>query len=356
MTSFIRSLRQKTAMVILFLGIGLAFWSNANSAEIITGAGATFPYPIYSKWAHSYAKETGIKLNYQSIGSGGGIRQIKARAVDFGASDAPLNANELNEAGLLQFPMVIGGVVPVVNIKGIGSNVLKLDGETLALIFLGAIKYWDDPRIKQLNQGIKLPHLKIYVVHRSDGSGTTWIFSKYLSSMSPKWQEKVGVGKALKWPTGVGGKGNEGVAAYVKRLKGSIGYVEFAYAKQNNLTSVLLKNKDGNFVSPTIDSFQAAAKNADWINTPGMAVVLVNQPGKNSWPITGASFILIYKEQKDKNRAITMLKFFDWCYKNGTEMARDLLYVPMPLKVVQIVEQMWAKEITVNGEPIWPSH
>ncbi|OCC16123.1 Phosphate ABC transporter, periplasmic phosphate-binding protein PstS [Dissulfuribacter thermophilus] len=346
-------MKSSVRLTLLLFCLGMLLSSNALSSNIITGAGATFPYPLYSKWAHTYARETGIRLNYQSIGSGGGIRQIKAHAVDFGASDAPLEAKELVSSGLIQFPMIIGGVVPVVNIKGLKGNNIKLDGETLAQIFLGEIRYWDHPKIKGLNHGLNLPHLKIYVVHRSDGSGTTWIFSKYLASVSPQWQKKVGFGKALRWPTGIGGKGNEGVAAYVKRLKGAIGYIEFAYAKQNHLTPVLLKNKDGNFVVPSIETFQAAAQNADWLNTPGMGVILVNQPGKNSWPITGASFILIHKVQKDKEKALTMLKFFDWCFKHGQQMAKDLLYVPIPENVVQIVEKMWAREILVNGQPIW---
>ena len=336
-----------------FLIVG-SLAQDSTAGKIITGAGATFPYPIYSKWAYAYAKETGVKLNYQSIGSGGGIRQIKAKAVDFGASDAPMDPKELESHGLIQFPMIIGGVVPVFNVKEIAGNQLKLDGSTLADIFLGKIKYWDAPEIKRLNPGLKLPHKKIYVVHRSDGSGTTWIFSKYLCEVSLEWKKQVGFGKALKWPTGVGGKGNEGVAAYVKRINGAIGYVEFAYAKQNRLAYVLLKNISGQFVAPSIHSFQAAVAGADWSNTPGMAVVLVNQPGRDAWPISGASFILLYKEQKDRDNVLTMLRFFDWCYKNGAAMAEKLLYVPIPDKVVQTVEDLWSKEIRVNGSPIWP--
>ena len=349
--SFMRSVTTIYVVAVIAIALGA---HPSLAGNIITGAGATFPYPIYSKWAHSYAKESGVRLNYQSIGSGGGIRQIKAGAVDFGASDAPLDAEELEASGLIQFPMVIGGVVPVVNIPGIGANQLRLDGPTLAAIFLGKIKYWDDPQVKGLNQGLKLPHIKIYVVHRSDGSGTTWIFSKYLCGVSPEWQRRVGFGKALKWPTGIGGKGNEGVSAYIKRLKGAIGYVEFAYAKQNRLASVMLKNMEGKFAAPSIESFQAAAAGADWANTPGMAVVLVNQPGNNTWPITGASFILLHKKQHDKDKTLKMLHFFDWCFRHGKEMAESLLYVPLPDKVVQVVEDLWAKEIRVNGEPVWP--
>lgn len=331
-----------------------SFVETAWAAKIINGAGATFPYPIYSKWAHAYAKETGVRLNYQSIGSGGGIRQIKARTVDFGASDAPLSLSELEKAGLVQFPMIIGGIVPVVNLKGIDASKLKLDGKTLADIFLGKVRYWDNQAIKALNQGLNLPHLRITVVHRSDGSGTTWIFSNYLASVSNEWKRKVGAAKALHWPTGVGGKGNEGVAAYVKRIKGAIGYVEFAYAKQNHLSTALLKNRDGQFVSASIKSFQDAAIGADWKHTPGMAVVLVNQLGKSSWPITGASFILMYKKQRNPETAKEVLNFFHHCLTKGQDMAKELLYVPLPDPVAKIVEELWAKEIKYNGKPIWP--
>ncbi len=339
--------------IAIVIGVFLSF-GQADASKIINGAGATFPYPIYSKWAHAYAKETGIRLNYQSIGSGGGIRQIKAKTVDFGASDAPLPAEELSKAGLVQFPMIIGGVVPVVNLKIPGSARLKLDGKTMADIFLGKVRYWDHQVIRSLNPDIKLPHLRITVVHRSDGSGTTWIFSQYLAAVSDEWRKRVGAGKALRWPTGVGGKGNEGVAAYVKRIKGAIGYVEFAYAEQNHLVTISLKNRDGKFVAPSIESFQAAAAGADWANTPGMAVVLVNQPGASAWPITGASFILMYKEQHDLDTAKEVLKFFHWCLTKGQDMAKALLYVPLPDQVVKIVESLWAKEIRYKGQPIWP--
>ncbi len=326
----------------------------AIGGKIISGAGATFPYPVYSKWAYAYSKLTGIRINYQSIGSGGGIRQIKAKTVDFGASDAPLEAAELEKAGLVQFPMIIGGVVPVINLKEIGENTLKLDGNTLADIFMGKVQKWNDPRIVEMNPGVKLPNRRIRVIHRSDGSGTTWIFSKYLSTVSEEWAQKVGAGKALKWPTGYGGKGNEGVAAYVRSVKGAIGYVEYAYAIQIKLKPIALKNKEGNFILPSIESFQASAANADWAGTPGMAVVLVNQPGKNTWPITGASFILMHKIQKDPETARITLDFFHWCYTNGADMALKLHYVPLPMKVVNIVEELWAKEIkTVDGKPIW---
>ncbi len=336
---------------LLFLCLALPFRTEAS--EIINGAGATFPYPIYAKWAYAYAKETGVRLNYQSIGSGGGIRQIKARTVDFGASDAPMKADELEKYGLIQFPMIMGGVVPVINLKHVTANEIRLDANALADIFLGKIKKWDDPRIKSLNPEVELPATDITVVHRSDGSGTTWIFTHYLAAVNPEWAKTVGAGKAVKWPIGLGGKGNEGVAAYVKRVVGSIGYVEYAYAIQNHLTTLRLKNRSGNFVIPTDTTFQAAAAGANWENTPGMAVVLVNQPGENAWPITGASFILMYKNQKDKETALRTLKFFDWCYRNGTEMAKKLFYVPIPGSVYEFVEMTWAKEIKHGDQPIW---
>jgi len=343
------------SFLVFILAVGCILFPvlTAHAGKIISGAGATFPYPLYSKWAYIYAKKTGIRLNYQSIGSGGGIRQIKAKTVDFGASDAPMDPGELKEYGLFQFPMVIGGVVPVINLKGVASNTLRLDGETLADMFLGKIHYWNDARIKRLNPGLSLPSTSITVVHRSDGSGTTWIFSHYLAAKSHEWQKRVGAGKALDWPAGLGGKGNEGVAAYVKRIKGAIGYVELAYAKQNRLTTILLKDKYGRFVAPTMKTFQAASEGADWEGVPGMAVVLVDQPGEDSWPITGASFIIMYKNQTDRNRVLTILNFFDWCLRHGQSVANELFYVPLPVKVVDIVEREWAKEIRVNGKPVW---
>jgi phosphate transport system substrate-binding protein len=325
-----------------------------SADQVINGAGATFPYPIYSQWAYKYNQLTGVRLNYQSIGSGGGIQQIKSKTVDFGASDAPLKIEELNAHGLTQFPMVMGGVVPVINVKGIQPGQLKLDGATLADIFLGKITQWNDPAIQALNPEIKLPNRAIAVVRRSDGSGTTWVFTHYLAAVSPEWKEKVGADKAVAWPVGNGGKGNEGVAAYVQQLEGSIGYVEYAYALQNQMTYVLLKNRDGNFVAPTKETFSAAAANADWKNSPGYYVVLVDQPGKDSWPITGASFIIVYKEQTNAGIAKAMLNFFDWCFKHGAEMAESLDYVPMPLNVVELVETTWKNEIRANGKPVWP--
>ncbi|MEW5800768.1 MAG: phosphate ABC transporter substrate-binding protein PstS [bacterium] len=320
----------------------------------INGAGASFPYPVYSQWAHKYGKVSDIQLNYQSIGSGGGIAQIKARTVDFGASDAPMRKEELDESGLLQFPMVMGGVVPVVNIKGVKAGNLRLTPQLLSDIFLGKITNWNDQAVKKANPDLKLPDKAITVVHRADGSGTTWIFTNYLDKVSAEWHEKVGTDKAVSWPVGVGGKGNEGVAAYVQRIDGSIGYVEFAYALENSMSHVLLKNRAGKFVEPTIDTFQAAAANADWEHAPGFYLVLTDQSGESSWPITGASFILLYREQKDAKKAKAMLKFFDWCYQNGVKEAKDLQYVPMPQNVVKLVEDAWSREIKAGDKSVWP--
>ena len=327
--------------------------NNEKSSVTINGAGATFPYPIYSQWASKYHNLSGLKLNYQSIGSGGGIAQIKAKTVDFGASDAPLTADELNESGLIQFPMVIGGVVPVFHIKGVPYAIFKLTPDLLARIFLGKIKKWNDPAIKALNPDLNLPDLGITVVHRADGSGTTWIFTSYLAKVSPEWQSKVGVGKVVNWPVGVGGKGNEGISAYVQQIEGAIGYVEYAYAAQVLMSYTLLQNRDGAFVAPTIETFKAAAANADWKNAPGYYMVLVDQPGKDSWPITGASFILIQKNQPDPAKARAMLGFFDWCYKHGANVAKSLYYVPMPMNVVDMVEETWSDEVKSDGRAVW---
>ncbi len=349
--SLAKTMAAGAAVVSFALGAQSAVAAQPDS---ISGAGATFPYPVYAKWADAYAKQTGVKMNYQSIGSGGGIKQIKAKTVDFGASDAPLKAEELKQAGLMQFPMIMGGVVPVVHIEGIGPGDLHLPNEVMADIFLGQIKKWNDPKIQQANPGLKLPSKRITVVHRSDGSGTTWIFTNYLSKVSPTWKSKVGNAKAVSWPAGVGGKGNEGVASYVKRINGAIGYVEYAYALQNHMSHVKLRNQAGNYVEPNSKTFQAAAANADWSNAPGFYMVLTNQPGADSWPITGASFILVYKHQQKPQTAAAVLKFFDWAYHNGDQMAEKLDYVPMPKKVVQLVEKTWQQEITgPNGQPIW---
>ena len=339
------------AAALLLAGVGVA-----QAGTTINGAGATFPFPIYGKWAHSYNKETGVKLNYQSIGSGGGIKQIKAKTVDFGASDKPLKPKELNKYGLIQFPMIMGGVVPVVHIEGINADQLKLTGEVLADIFLGKISNWNDPRITALNEGLALPNQAITVVHRADGSGTTWIFTNYLTKVSTDWAGTVGNAKAVSWPAGIGGKGNEGVAAFVKKMKGAIGYVEYAYALQNKMANVLLKNRDGHFVAPTSENFQAAAAGADWANSEGYYVVLTDQPGAHSWPITGASFILIYKKQRKPEQAQAVMSFFDWCYRNGGVSALKLDYVPMPQAVADMVRATWSAKIKDrDGKPLWPA-
>ena len=325
------------------LGIALAAATSSVQAVDITGAGATFPYPIYAKWAEAYKAKTGGGMNYQSIGSGGGIAQIKAKTVDFGASDMPLKAEDLQAAGLTQFPAIIGGVVPVVNIDGIAAGALKLTGPVLADIYLGRIKKWNEKAIADLNSGVKLPDEPIAVVRRSDGSGTTFIWTDYLSKVSDEWKTKVGSSTAVSWPEGVGGKGNEGVAAYVQRIKGSIGYVEYAYAKQNKMTYALLKNKDGNFVPPDADNFKAAAAGADWSRT--FFQMLTDQPGKEAWPISGATFILVYKAPEKPVNVANALKFFDWAYANGDKMADDLEYVPLPAAVKDLVRKSWATNV-----------
>ena len=332
-----------TRIKSFFAAAALAFGVTAQAVDI-TGAGATFPYPIYAKWAEAYKQKTGVGMNYQSIGSGGGIAQIKAKTVDFGASDMPLKPEDLHAAGLTQFPAIIGGVVPVVNIDGIASGSLKFTGPVLADIYLGKIKKWNEKPIADLNPGIKLPDDPITVVRRSDGSGTSFIWTDYLSKVSPEWKEKVGASTAVAWPEGVGGKGNEGVSAYVQRIKGSIGYVEYAYAKKNKMNVGSVQNKDGAFVKPEDATFQAAAAYADW-KAPGMYQILTNQPGKNTWPITGASFILMHTKQDKPQNAAEVLKFFAWAYKNGGKLAEELDYVPMPDSVAQLVEAAWKTDI-----------
>jgi len=326
-------------------GIAAALSTLPVAAADISGAGATFPYPIYAKWADAYKKETGIGLNYQSIGSGGGIKQIQAKTVTFGASDQPLKPEELNKAGLVQFPTVIGGDVPVVNLEGIKSGALVLDGDTLAKIFLGEITTWNDSAIAKLNPTAKLPAQPIVVVHRSDGSGTTFIFTDYLSKVSAKWKSDVGANASVEWPTGIGAKGNEGVANNVANTKGAIGYVEYAYAKQNDLTTVNMINKDRKTVAPNAAAFQAAAANADWEKAEGYYVILTDQPGATSWPIAGATFILIHKQPQDPVAAAEALKFFAWAYAKGGKMAEELDYVPMPAKVVDQIKKVWASQI-----------
>ena len=311
------------------------------AAADITGAGATFPYPIYAKWADAYKKSTGTGLNYQSIGSGGGIKQITAKTVDFGASDMPLKPEDLQKNGLMQFPTVMGGVVPVYNIKGVASGALTLTPKQLADIYLGKITKWNDPSLASGNKGVKLPDQAISVVHRSDGSGTTFIFTNYLSKVSPDWKAAVSEGTSVRWPTGVGGKGNEGVANYVGRIDGAIGYVESAYAKQNKLAVAKLVNRDGQVVAATPETVMAAAAGADWSEAPGMYMILTDAPGKNAWPIAGATFILMHVTQAKAENAREVLKFFDWAYQNGDKMASDLDYIPMPDSVVAIIKSNW---------------
>lgn len=330
-----------------------AMWSSVMAADI-TGAGATFPYPIYSKWAQAYKDVSGNNMNYQSIGSGGGIKQIKAKTVDFGASDMPLKAEELKEAGLVQFPAIMGGVVPIVNLEGIQPGQLKMTGKVLADIYLGKIKQWNAPEIAAINPGVTLPSVDITVVHRADGSGTSFLWTNYLSQISPEFKQTVGAGTAVKWPAGVGGKGNEGVAANVQRIKGAIGYVEYAYAKKNNIPHTQLQNRNGQFVQPDDASFKAAAAGAQWSKTPGFGVVLTNQPGAKSWPIAGASFILMHKKQADAGRAKEALKFFDWSFKNGGAMATELDYVAMPPAVIKLIQVEWKKQIKNEaGKSVW---
>ena len=341
-----------TKIALAATALALTSWT-AHAADI-SGAGATFPYPIYAKWADAYKKETGIGLNYQSIDSGGGIKQIKAKTVTFGASDAPLSGKDLEAAGLAQFPMVMGAIVPVVNLDGIKPGELTLDGPTIARIFLTEIKRWDDPAIAKLNPNTKLPSQAIAVVHRSDGSGTTYNFAYYLADVSPDWKSKVGVATAVQWPGGIGAKGNEGVANNVAQTRGAIGYVEYAYAKQNKLTYTKMINKAGKTVAPTSESFQAAAANADWNSKPGYGVILANQPGDMSWPMTAATWILIHKKPQDPAVAAEALKFFAWSYAKGDKMAQELDYVPMPDKVVGDIEKMWSAEIKdASGKPLY---
>jgi phosphate transport system substrate-binding protein len=324
------------------------------AAADISGAGATFPFPIYAKWGDAYKKETGIGINYQSIGSGGGIKQIEAKTVTFGASDMPLKADQLDKLGLIQFPTVLGGVVPVYNVDGVGSGDVTLDGPTLAKIFLGEVKTWDDAAIKTLNPSAKLPAQAIVVVHRSDGSGTTFLFADYLSKVSADWKSKVGANTSVEWPVGIGAKGNEGVANNVGQTKGSIGYVEYAYAKQNKLASAMMINKDGKPVAPTAEAFTAAAASANWEGTPGFGVVLTNEPGAAAWPISGATFILMHKQPQDSAAASEALKFFAWAYAKGSKMAEDLDYVPLPKNVVSAIQNVWKAQIKdASGKAIF---
>jgi phosphate transport system substrate-binding protein len=343
----------KQLFISLTAAISVAYASTSQATDI-TGAGATFPYPVYAKWADAYKTQTGIGLNYQSIGSGGGIKQIEAKTVDFGASDMPLKPEDLEKNGLMQFPTVIGGVVPVINVAGIEAGKLKLDGTTLADIFLGKITKWNDPAIAALNKDMKLPDADITVVHRSDGSGTSFVFTNYLSKVSAEWKSTVGEGTAPNWKAGVGGKGNEGVAANVQNIKGTIGYVEYAYALQNKMNHVQMKNRDGQFVQPDSAAFKAAAAGAQWDKAPGFYEILTDEAGKASWPISGATFILMHKVQDKPETGKEVLKFFEWAYEKGGKLATDLDYVPLPDSVVKLIRAAWTAQIKDStGKPVW---
>jgi phosphate transport system substrate-binding protein len=337
---------------LLITAAACGFSVGAAAADI-SGAGATFPYPIYAKWADAYKTLTGVGLNYQSIGSGGGIKQIKAKTVTFGASDMPLKPDDLKAAGLVQFPMIIGGVVPVVNVKGVQAGQLHLDGATVASIYLGDITQWNDPKIKKLNPKLALPDTAIAPVYRSDGSGTNFLFSDYLSKSNPKFLSTIGANASVQWPTGIGAKGNEGVANMTTQTDGAIGYVEYAFAKQNKMAYALLTNKSGATVAPSAETFQAAAANADWTKAEGYYLILTDQGGAKSWPITGASFILIYKQPVDAAAVNEALKFFAWAYKDGASMADQLDYVPLPAPLIGQVKKTWTSEITTAGHPVW---
>ena len=345
---------RRTTLKSVALSVACLSFASVVSAGELTGAGATFPYPVYAKWAEAYKAQTGTSMNYQSIGSGGGIKQIEAKTVDFGASDMPLKEDKLKADELVQWPMIMGGVVPVVNIKDIGPGALKLTGAALADIYLGKIKKWNDPELVKLNKGVNLPDQDIAVVHRSDGSGTTFLFTNYLMKVNKEWGEKVGNNTSVEWPVGIGGKGNEGVANFTAQTPGSIGYVEYAYALQNKLAYTLLTNHDGVAVSPTSAAFQSAAGHADWAHAPGFYLVLTDQPGKESWPITGASFILMHTKQDKPEQAKAALDFFTWCYANGTKMAEELDYVPIPETVVKLIKSTWSKDIkSADGKKIY---
>jgi len=346
------TLKQRFAVAIAAVTVTVATAAMAAPAEI-SGAGATFPYPVYAKWADAYKTKTGVGLNYQSIGSGGGIKQIKAKTVTFGASDMPLKPDDLKAAGLVQFPMIIGGVVPVVNIQGIGPGQLQLDGATIASIYLGDITEWNDPAIKKQNPKLKLPDTAIAPVYRSDGSGTNFLFSDYLSKANPKFKATIGANSSVEWPTGIGAKGNEGVANMTTQTDGAIGYVEYAYAKQNKMAYALLTNKAGKAVAPSAETFQAAAATADWAHADSYYLILTDQDGAKSWPITGASFILMYKDPVDPVAAGEALKFFAWAYQDGAPMAAALDYVPLPASLIEQVKATWGATIKSNGHPVY---
>jgi len=339
---------------VITLGVVSALASVSAQAADITGAGATFPYPIYGKWAETYKAKTGIGLNYQSIGSGGGIKQIKAKTVDFGASDKPLTVEELAKDNLFQFPAVVGGLVPVANLKDVKPGQLKLSGPVLANIYLGKITKWNDPAIAAINAGVTLPDAAIVPVSRSDGSGSTFIFTNFLSKVSPEWKEKIGSDTSVKWPAGISSKGNEGVASSIKQQPNSIGYVEYAYVIQNKMTYVAMQNKDGNFVEPDDKTFGAAASHAEWAKAPGFYEILTNEPGKDSWPISGATFILMQKVQDKPENGKSVLEFFNWAFKNGSKDALALDYIPMPESVVKMIEADWKTSIKdAAGKPVY---
>lgn len=346
-------LKRSSLLLAASLVVGLGVQAPAHAAATITGAGATFPYPVYSEWSDEYQDKTGAGLNYQAIGSGGGIQQIQAGTVTFGASDAPLSADEQKEHDLVQFPMIMGGVVPVANLKLPEGKTLRLDGPTLAAIYQGKITSWDDKRIAALNEGVDLPSQRITPVYRSDGSGTNFNFTHYLAQVSDDFKQQVGEGKSVSWPAGVGAQANGGVASQVSKVPGAIGYVEYAYAKQNHLPALELKNQDGSFVAPSGETFAAAASHADWKGTPGFDVILTNQPGADSWPITAVSYILMHADAKDGNASKQALDFFNWAYTNGSEAATKLDYVAIPKDVVEIVkENVWSR-IKADGKPVW---
>ena len=342
--------RMKFNLIRTAAAVSLAMLAGSVMAQDVTGAGATFPAPIYAKWADAYNKASGVRINYQSVGSGAGIKQIKSKTVDFGATDMPLKDEELSKEGLFQFPTVIGGVVPVINVKGLTPGQVKLTGEVLGNIYLGEIKKWNDPAIVALNPGVPLPDAAIAVVRRADGSGTSFIFTNYLSKVNADWKSKVGEGTAVNWPTGAGGKGNEGVAAFVQRLPNSIGYVEYAYVKQNKMNFVQMRNASGTFVSPDDVTFKAAAVGAEW--SKSFYQILTNQAGKDAWPLSGATFILMHKTQDKPVQGAASLKFFDWAYVNGDKIAADLEYVPLPAAVKDLVRKQWAAAVDVGGKPV----
>ena len=347
----------RTARYMIGAVVGLTFGlaSAVASATSVTAGGSTFIYPVLSEWAQTYAKNTGVQVNYQSIGSGGGLRQLEEKTVTFAASDMPLKEAKLKSSGYVQWPMILGGIVPVVNLTGVKPGDMTLDGDTLAKIYMGKITKWNDPAIKALNPNLNLPDGIITVVHRSDGSGTTFNFTNYLDKVSPEWDKDVGSSTEVNWPTGIGGKGNAGVAQYVRQVPNAIGYVEYAYAKDSNLTWTKLKNKAGTIVSPNSESFAAAAQNADYADAPGYYLILTNQPGDKSWPILATTFVLMYAEPQNKTSTVAALKFMDWAYKNGGEAATKLDYIPIPASVYNAVETTWKNDIKVDGAAVWPA-